>query len=236
MHRRRSSRLRTPRAKNVQSSKSVRSSAHTRKGAFITTRYSTRGDRETVIRRFHTEGRSPGRYFRRARNERPLKKRGDRDREWLTERTSMQNSISTAGWKGDRRALIGAYATSFTVHVPALLRANRLYFLRCKRVRGNDTKSGIEKPTRTTRRLSTYRCLPPRDARGVFAEQKWRQNLAICFLPIDNTEKLTVRLRESNSMTRSLYAREREREKENALFLYPAIFLINPRPISKIWN
>jgi len=88
-------------------------------------------------------------------------------------------------------------------------------------------------------RLSTYRCLPPRNVtplRRLRPRRAIERDLAICFLFTDNTGRLTVRLRESNSAMRSLHGRERERERERERrgggeregSLHPAIFLINP--------
>lgn len=51
--------------------------------------------------------------------------------------------------------------------------------------------------------LSSYRCLPPRNpSLRLRRTRTTRRDLAICFLSIDNTGGLTVRLRKSNPTAR----------------------------------
>lgn len=92
---------------------------------------------------------------------------------------SMRNSISIAR---NHRALVGAYTTSFTVHIPALLRANRLYFLPAMQTSSrkpilNWYPERFPEPTRTIAAASVvvYRSIDVlRHATlcGVFVEQK----------------------------------------------------------------
>jgi len=130
----------------------------------------------------------------------------------------MQNSISTTG---DHRALVGAYTTSFTIHVPALLRANRLYFLPTMQTSSrkpilNWYPEHFPGPTQAVvivvvyRRLPTYRCLPPRNAsRHLRRTKATTRSPQSVFSQHRQYRKTHTGLCESNSTTRSLYNRRR---------------------------
>lgn len=144
----------------------------------------------------------------------------------------MQNSISTAG---DHRALVGAYTTSFTIHVPALLRANRLYFLPTMQTSSrkpilNWYPKHFPGPMQAVvvvvyRPIDVFHHAMPR---GVFIEQKQRRDLRNPFsLNTNNTERLAQACVKAIPRREALTtAGERP--------LHPTIFLINLGPVSEI--
>jgi len=140
----------------------------------------------------------------------------------------MQNSISIVG---GRLELAGAYATSFTVYIPALLWANRLYIFST----GDANEFAVNwylvwNPKRSLRPAQAVMYRPihvfrPRKTLAVSSSNK--SDLAICFPFTNNTRRFTVCLCECNSATRSPY----ERMGRPLRF---AIFLINPG--LDLWN